>query len=327
MRPIGPLVVALVLGFGLFWGNSARADLDPSQIETRASQVSPLVFHYPRQYEPAIDQLDDSSDDVVEGLSRELGIDSFPEVDVWVLPEVNDYFKLKGVEDRAPKWAIGLSLGDRQTVIVARDTELPGGAQTDLEKTFIHELAHVAIDIGRGEGEVPRWFNEGFALTHAREWSPERSEKLTQAAATGALVPLSELDRGFPSHRNVASLAYSQSFHFVDYVKERYGATVTAEIMRGVRAGESFEGALEGATGSSLAALENEWKEGLKTSGSWLAIFRDDFTIFFGVAVLFVIAWLVRRRRLRDSEIEAEDDGEWSYDESRYPLPGERKES
>lgn len=304
------------------------ADVDPSRIETHRSKSAPLVYHYPGRYRPAIDKLDKSSAETVEGLTTQLGLEEFPEVDVWLMPEVADYFEVNDLENRAPEWAIGLSLGDRHTVVVARDTSLPGAAETDLEKTFVHELAHVAVEIAQGDGEVPRWFNEGFALIHAREWTPQRSERLAQAASTGSLIALSELDKGFPSHRNVASLAYSQSFHFVRYLQERFGPTVTADIMRRVRSGTPFETAIEEATDYSLAALETEWRNAITQNTSWLALLRDDFTIFFGATLLFVLAWIVVRRRRRRQREEAadEEDGEWSYDESRYPLPGEPRE-
>jgi len=303
------------------------AEVDAAQIKERASASTPLKFHYPQQYEPAIRELDAVGGDAVRRLEDRLAIEKFPAVDVWVLPEVNDYFELTEREGRAPKWAIGLSLGDRRTVIVARDTPLPGGVESDLEKTFIHELAHVAIDIAGEGGHVPRWFHEGFALSQAREWTPERRQKLTRAASTDALIPFAELDGNFPAHHNVASLAYAQSFHFVEFLEQNHGEGVTAEVMESVRAGKEFEEAVRGATGRGLDALETDWRGELSSETSWLALLQDEFAIFFVAAVFFAIAWAVRRDRLRGSSGSGDGEaGDLTYDKSRYPLPGEPRD-
>lgn len=322
-------VAFVVAAATIFIGTSdpLRAEIEAERIQTQESASSPLKYHYPEQYQPAIDALDARSGEVVARFERNLAIDPFPAVDVWILPEVNDFFEVTGREGRAPKWAIGLSLGDEQTVIVARDTELPGGAESDLEKTFIHELAHVAVDIAREGHHVPRWFNEGFALSQAREWSTERRQQLTRAASTGALIPLSDLNRDFPAHHNVASLAYAQSFHFVEFLEEHHGEGVTARIMEHLRETGDFDGAVEEATGRSVAALEADWRDELTSKTSWLALLQSEFAIFFVAAVIFAIAWFIRRKRLRRSADAAEEeDAEWSYDKSRYPLPGEPRD-
>jgi hypothetical protein len=304
----------------------ARADVRPEQITTTRSKTSPLTYHYPKRYRPGIDRLGARAEQVTGDLARTLGFDSFPKVDVWVLPEVDDYFEYHDRDDRAPKWAIGLSFSNEQTVIVARNPSMPGSTAGDFEKTFIHELAHVGMDIAREGAHVPRWFNEGFALMHAREWTKERSDKLARAASTESLIPLADLDRDFPAHHNVASLAYAQSFHIVRYMRSNYGDDVFARILEELRAERSFPEAVESATGRSLAALEGGWRETISGETSWLAILRDEFAWFFGAAVIFIIAWVARRLRTRrDPEAMADDDvpEEWAYDDSRYPLPGD----
>jgi hypothetical protein len=321
-------VVAAVAAIAVVVGptDSLRAEVDPDRIRTEKSSSSPLEYHFPAQYQPAIESLDRRSGEVVARFERNLSIEQFPDVGVWILPEVNDYFELTDREGGAPRWAIGLSLGNEQTVIVARDTEVPGGAKSDLEKTFVHELAHVAIDIAREGHHVPRWFNEGFSLSQAREWTPERRQQLTRAASTGSLMPISDLDRNFPAHHDVASLAYAQSFHFVEYLEKNHGKSVTARIMEKLRDTGDFGRAVEEATGRSVAAHEADWRDELTSNTSWLALLQSEFAIFFVAAIIFAIAWIVRRKRLRrsaDGAGDEEEDAEWNYDKSRYPLPGE----
>lgn len=306
----------------------ASAEVDPAQMTQRASEATPLTYHFPKRYAPAIDNLEPKSGPAVERLKASLGFEEFPAIDVWVLPKAADYFELNDQKNRAPEWAIGLSLGDQKTVVVARDTQMPGGASTDIGKTFVHELTHVAVDVAREGADVPRWFHEGLALMIAEEWTAERQDKLARAASTDSLMSLADIDRNFPAHHNLASLAYAESFHFVRYIEEHHGRDAFAQIMEELRAGEPFPDAVEAATGRSLAALESNWRTMLTENTSWLSVLRDDFTIFFGAVLIFILAYVVQRRRRRGRYDDEEDEsGEWSYDRSKYPLPGDSDHS
>ena len=270
-RRIATLLIAmLAFTWFAFAPASASAEVDPARMTQEQSASTPLTYNYPKRYAPAIDQLEKKAAPAVDKLSEALAFEEFPAVEVWVLPKAADYFKLKGEENRAPEWAIGLSLGDRKTVIVARDTQMPGGTASDFKKTFVHELAHVAVDVSRGEGEVPRWFHEGIALMMAEEWTAERQDKLARAASTDSLMTLTQIERNFPAHSNLASLAYAESFHFVQYLRENHGVGAFAEIMKQVREGVPFDDAVEEATGRSMAALESDWRTMQTENKSWL---------------------------------------------------------
>ena len=322
------LIAALAFAWVAVAPASVSAEVDPAQMTQEQSASTPLTYHFPKRYAPAVDRLEAKARPAVDKLSEALAFDEFPAVEVWVLPKAADYFKLQGEPNRAPEWAIGLSLGDRKTVIVARDTQMPGGSASDFKKTFVHELAHVAVDVSRGEGRVPRWFHEGIALMMAEEWTHERQDKLARAASTDSLMTLTQIDQNFPSHNNLASLAYAESFHFVQYLRENHGVEAFAEIMQQVRNGVPFDDAVEEATGRSMAALESDWRTMLTDNTSWLSLLRDDFTIFFGAVLIFILAWFVTRARRRGQYEEMDEESrEWSYDRSKYPLPGESDES
>ena len=293
-------------------------------VQTEASDATPLVYHFPERYRASVDLFERKAEPAVARLSDSLGIDPFPTVRVWIVPQVNDYFTYNDLSDRAPDWAIGLSLSDQQTVVVAHDTGMAGGTTSQLDKTFIHELAHVAIDVARSGHAVPRWFHEGFALMQADEWTPQRQEQLANAAATDAVIRFDNLTRTFPAHHNVASLAYAQSFHFVRYIRDAHGDDVFARVIARLDAETSFADGIEAVTGESLNSLEEEWRDSIATGTSWLAILRSEFLLFFGATILLVVIWAFRRRRRRE-EIDAmdEDPDGWDYDRSKYPLPGD----
>lgn len=303
------------------------ASVPPEQVEHRSMPEERFEFHYIRRYQPAVDRLVSEAPAILERAQFELGIDEMPVVEVWVLPLVADYFELKGQPNRAPDWAVGLSLSGLSTIILAHGGER---APEEVFLTFAHELAHVAVDRARAQKSVPRWFHEGFAVYLAQEWSAERSERLSRAAASDQLRSFDSLSRSFPAHHMSASLAYDQSFHFVRWLRAEFGAQFWAEVM-GAMADKpeiDFEGAIEAVSGEPLSALELRWGEEIAASSSNWSILAEETIFFFGASVLFVLAYVsVRRQRRRRRSSLADDPGdEWSYDPARYPLPGEEHE-
>ncbi len=296
------------------------ADVRPDEMIT--SKSGDLEFHYPKRFEPAARELMRTSTRSVRRAERSLGLESLGPVEVWVLPQVDDYFEVTGTPGAPPSWAVGLSLSDKGVIIVVNGAG-PGGALVELQKTFDHELAHVAIDRARAGHPVPRWFNEGFALLHADEWSPERADLFGRAASTGALKSFRDIERGFPEHSGSAGLAYSQSLQFMMHIQDLAGDDVIGKIMTGVRAGTPFDKAFKSAVGKSLALTEAQWKQEAESQMSGWSILNDGTWGLVGAALLFIVAWFVRRRRKRLKFAAMKDDAaEWDYDETRYPLPG-----
>lgn len=298
------------------------ADVRADQMRERA--VDGLVYHYPDGADKAVERLVEVAPETVDILERDLGLQDLSGIQVWVLPEVDDYFELTGAPGRPPGWAVGLSLMDRSTIIVVNGAG-PNGQLVDIVKTFQHELAHVAFDRARRGAAVPRWFNEGFAILHAEEWTAERSNTLTKAASLGGLKSFDDLTRTFPAHHNSASLAYDQSFHFVRWMGERHGDDVYADIFDRMASGKDFPGAIKSVTGRSLKLNEAIWRQELEDASSGWSILSDEMLQFFGASLLFVVAWWVTRRRRRRRLASMEDDvpPEWDYDDEQYPLPGE----
>jgi hypothetical protein len=329
VRWILVLTISLsLLGFGAASASAEQAEYPPG-ITGHLSEDGSLRFHYPPRFRPMIEQIDRDGTVLFHDLERILGIEDFPTVDVWVLPNLDLFFEYHGLEHRPPRWAVGLSLSKQRTVLVQHGTSA-GGEVVDVPRTFAHELAHVAMDEAAGAYRVPRWLNEGFAVMHADEWSPERSDMLSRAAASGTLIAFDRLDRNFPPHHQSASLAYAQSFHFVRHLDRTFGEGFFASLLAGVRQGMPFEVAFEAAAGQPLSEVEADWRADLTTGSSLWVIFYDETVILFGASILFLVAYITRRirKRRREASMRDEDDLQgWDYDPSRYPLPGQQSES
>jgi hypothetical protein len=322
MRWIATVFLVLLLALPC---GSAGADVRPDEITSRQLDGR-LELHYPQRFAPAAAQIEETAPGSVRRIADSLGLEDLGDVDVWILPEVDDYFEVTKTPGRPPKWAIGLSLSDRGVIIVVNGAG-PNGQLVDLKKTFEHELAHVAIDRARDGNPIPRWFNEGFALMQADEWTPDRADVFARAAATGTLRSFDDIERSFPAHSKSAGIAYSQSLQFVMHLEDIAGDDVYADILAQLRKRGEFDPAFKSAVGRSRALVEAQWRQDAEQQMSAWSVFKDGAWGFFGASILFVIAWGVRRKRAKSKLDAMEDDPVgWDYDESRYPLPGSSRE-
>ncbi len=321
LRTLLLTLTILVSGALISTPSGAEAAI-PDHVVTRPGQHAALTLNYPERFDKAAGQLDEQAVVSLSRLKYRLGIEQMPPIDVWLVSDLDDYFVWKELPGRAPTWAIGLSLVNRQTVLVRHGLG-PNRQLVDIHDTFDHELAHVAIDVARQGHHVPRWFNEGFASYHADEWTLERGEEVVRAAATSSLIPLKELDRTFPDHAQVTSLAYAQSHHFTRFLAERYGEDVFGKLITRIREhDESFSVAFTMVTGDDFEVVELSWRTGLAENASPISNLADGTPLFFGASLLFLIAWLVRRRRTRERFEHLDDYLEgWDADPARYQLP------
>ncbi len=288
--------------------------------EIIAEETSSAKIFAPKNYSSMMPEIKEEVELSRYKLMQQLGLTEWGKVEVWLLPSVHDYFTLRNEKSRAPEWAVGLSLSDKGIIIIANGVA-KGGAVHNVKQTLRHEMAHVAVDRAKKGKAFPRWFHEGYAVWFADEWTPERSERLSRAVSFDRIQKFSEIERGFPSHQHSASLSYDQSFHFVRSLGEDYGTDVYARLFKAM--GEkSFENAFVSATDHSLVFVEAKWRAKLKEGQSPWSIISDANILFFGASVLFVVAFLIRRRRNKSQLVKMSHQQGWDYDENRYPLPG-----
>ncbi len=198
-----------------------------------------------------------------------------------------------------PRYASGVAYSDIELVLLSV-TPPQANASQDLEEVFRHELAHLALQDAIGAGHrVPRWFNEGLAVHLSRESSLLRIRTLSTATLAGRLIPLEELNRGFPSDAAAADLAYAEAADVVRFLLRQEDSDRFPALIARLRAGESFEPALHDAYGLDLPALEYEWREDVAKRYSFWPVFFSGTLIWGGVLVLLALGYRRRRRQSR----------------------------
>ena len=133
---------------------------------------------------------------------------------------------------------IGL-LGVTFGYVVAMDSPTgrePGGFHWGT--TLWHELAHV-FTLESTNHLVPRWYSEGISMYEEWQADPRWGETVTpeyiEAVRKGALLPVSDLDRGFirPRYAGQVAISYMQAGYVCKYIAGRWGEAKLVELLRG----------------------------------------------------------------------------------------------
>lgn len=170
-------------------------------------------------------------------------------------------------------------------------------------KTFVHEYVHIYLG-KMCTRRLPRWLEEGIAMHFAGDWHLSDAIDLALARLSGKYIPLAELEVSFPTEPKKMRLAYLQSYSLVSYIlKQRYNRADVSTLV---------DDLTDPKDGQELISLywnrlvrdgyELNWRNATKYAiRNFIIILMLAFnTIFwFGVSVLFIIAYFRKRRRQR----------------------------
>jgi hypothetical protein len=169
----------------------------------------------------------------------------------------------------------------------------------DLVELLEHELTHLALDEAVAGHHVPRWFNEGLAIHESGELPYGRTKTLWDATLGKRLLPLADLDRGFPADGYSVNVAYAESADFVRFLMRDDDRARFGSLIERVRAGNAFERALDDAYGTDLRKLEYEWREEVSHRFGIVPMLTGGGALWVLVSGLAVAAWVKRRRRAK----------------------------
>ena len=204
------------------------------------------------------------------------------------------------VGGRLPEWAGAVAIRDRMEMII------PGGRfwpRTPYEEAQVlrHEWAHLALAHEMGRLRIPRWFNEGYAEWSAGAWLDGGGWKLRVALAFGGAPPLDSIALDWPRDRVPAELAYLLSASVVQYLVEASGEPRSwRPSLSEWKSKGSFDAALRGVYGGTVAQLEDDWRKWVKRRYGWLAVIADSAVFWSVLSVALVVMFVVRRRHRRE---------------------------
>ncbi len=168
-----------------------------------------------------------------------------------------------------------------------------------LQRTLIHEYAHIYLG-NMCARRLPRWLEEGVVMHLAGEWQLGDALALASARVSGKYIPLAQLEASFPDDPAAMRLAYLESYSLVSYIlKSRYDK---ADI------GVFVNDLTDSVDGEEVVSLfwidmvrdgfEISWRKSTaRTIRNWIFVLSSNAVFWFAVAMLFVFAYLKKRRK------------------------------
>lgn len=241
------------------------------------------------------------------GVAQFVGLaDTGPPIRVILATESSDWAR------QVSPWIVGFAV-DAPELVVIFPGRSPGYPDNTLDDVLRHEIAHVLIRRASGHDAVPRWFNEGLAISAERGWRFQDQSELLYQLVLGPRTSLDELDRLFAGDRGAQIRAYALAGAFVRYILQEKGDRAPAEILMRVKQGSAFDTAFVDVTGISAARAESDFWDGQRIWTTWIPIFTSSATVWIIVTLLAI--WAIQRRRQKNAEIERRWKEEGEHDD------------
>jgi hypothetical protein len=268
----------------------------PSRYVTK--ELGWLTLSYPANAAERVEGIIRDADSVKAELVSAFGYDVLGHVEFRIVPNAAEMTSLAPIEAPPPTYAAGVAYPRLRLSLIAM---LPprGGDAVNVDQVFRHELMHLALEDAVGGRHVPAWFNEGLAVLFADENGMDRQTVLWKATIAGTLLPLADLDKGFPSDHFDVNIAYAESVDFVAFLRKKSDDLRFARMIARVREGQAFDRAITDAYGSDLRKLEFQWRGSLERRYSVLPILAGGGLIWVLVIGALGWGWYKKRRRAK----------------------------
>jgi hypothetical protein len=296
---IARILLALLLASIVVWppAPSLARQFDEDVVEIPAP---PFTVRTIASLEFAADRVAGDALQAAARVKEALGLDPPEDATIVVLGPDAESGPLSEVAIGLPEWAAGVTLASTNTIVLRLD-RMGRYGQREVFSVLTHEMTHlvVAAALPRHGAELPPWFREGLASSVAHEgewrdlwivWTSPLLDSPTPFAALDAVT-----GRG-PSEK---PLAYAGALAAVEFLRSRYGVSVPAGILAGVRGGADFETAFRDASGVDLATAERAWASDLRMPWIWVVRIGSSYTLWLGITALILLAYLLKRARSR----------------------------
>lgn len=173
-------------------------------------------------------------------------------------------------------------------------------ARGDYAGTLRHELVHILLHRNTGTDTLPRWLNEGIAMSLANEYYWASMITVAQMFVRGRIIEYRYLDTAFlrPGEEMVFGDAYAQALSMTRYMRKWLGEDLFWRVVIATRE-MSFGDALRTIAGKTPGDLWAGYRRSLWLTASFGIMASGSF--FTPAAFLLIAAYI--RRRQKDKKI------------------------
>jgi hypothetical protein len=252
------------------------------------------IFYQPENAGIALNLLDVAEREY-QRVTGTIGFQPTPPLEIFLARDPQEFRLL--TLGRVPEWGIGAAVPHRGRIVLISPRHSPNGS--NLHQVLAHELSHVVLGQALGEIKAPRWLDEGLAMYISHEWKLGQSILVARVLLFDSLIPLDEIENLNSFGRSRAQLAYAESFLAVAFILDRYGETGLHQLIRELARREDLDLAMRASLNMTQMEFQLAWQEYVMARFSWASILSHPFVLWMFMFSLFVLVFLVKRRRSR----------------------------
>lgn len=280
--------------------------------EWRTQSVSHILLHYQTVDAPVVLAITRDADDAFQRLTDLVGYTPSSTIYVYLCPTLECFRQHHPGTVPLPDWAVGVAYPELSRIVIRTRLTVEEGGHIRPVEVFQHELAHIVLEQALStQGGAPRWLSEGFSMYTAAQWTTHGQRALEETTLRNTFLPLTVLTTSFPADEEAAHMAYAQSFSIVSFLITTYGKYAFQDFILNLRDGMDTNSALLQATGRSLKSVEQEWQEALRRRYSWWMYAVRYGGIWFGLSLLFLLAYMIKRVKMRRIQARWEVEETW----------------
>ena len=216
-------------------------------------------------------------------------------ITVYVTANSEEFDRL--VSGTLPDWSIACAIPERNLIVLKSPDRYH--YRKNLAEVLKHELAHIFLGKYFDADKIPTWMNEGYAVWFSESWGWEERILVARAVLTGSVPKLSQLDSLGHFRQSKAQLGYALSFLALSYLESQYGQRSFKEIIDHYSKTGDWDQAFLQVAGLEYEMFQKEFEQMVRKRYNWAAILTDGFVIWTGLALLFILLYLIKRRRNR----------------------------
>lgn len=273
----------------------------------------PFVVHFHPQDSKNVAAVARALSNEYPVIQGRLGLIKADEIKVFIAPSQRDFQQLS--QASLPTWVGGYAIPSQQIMVLKSPSF--SKPMRELQNTAIHELVHLALESDMGDVILPRWLNEGLAVTLSGEGVTLPKSILSWAILSGRLHDLLDIEHVFGMSAPEARLAYLESAMALDDLRLQGGWESVRDLLHQLKATGDFDSAMVRVYDVDETGFEWEFLKTIRQKYRWAVLIDPMFYVSIAFIPLLGLAGFMVWRRKRRIMKEWEDEDQAQYwDES-----------
>ena len=188
-------------------------------------------------------------------------------------------------------WSLGITRGN---TVIMKDISISHISQNRFMQVLRHELNHIYLNRLNKEYNIPRWFEEGFSMYYANEFSLSNKLIIANNINNIDMFMIDNLDAKFNSNsKKQFDFAYAYSQMLLNFFIVNYSELILIQIIEDIKLGYTLEDAFYNNTLVTIDNYNTEVFNNIKSNFWWLRLMKFPSLLLILAPLLLIIAFII----------------------------------